>query len=147
MPRAVRRIPLADQRVEVLDGNLRIALETGRGFWDNAGLITQADWRRAWNRWSDEILPAFVAARPGMRPVGMRCAGLLPPRTFVRPLPATNGYVITEVDGVQHLAASCCRYLVCEADELLDQDVIDAAEHREHFESGTHENYCHGERA
>lgn len=145
MPYAKRKIPLADNRVEVLDGNLAIALSTGRGFWDNAGLVTESDWRRAWNRWSSEILPAW-AGRPGMRPVGMRCAGLLPPRTLVRPLPASHGFMITTVDGVQHVAAGICRYLACEADELLHQGVIDAREHRQHFATGTHDDHCGGVR-
>lgn len=145
MPRAVRRIPLADQRVEVLDANLRIALETGRAFVGDAGLVTAADWRRAWNRWGSEILPAFVKARPGTRPTGMRCAGLLAPRRLVRPLPETHGFYTATVDGVLHVSGMCV-YAACEADQLLDECVIDADEHRQHFESRAHERYCRGER-
>lgn len=150
MPRR-KAIRCPKQSGEVrLDVNLREALLTGMEFVPGlAGLNTKSDWLRAWNAFGEQLLPEFVAQWPGVRPDGMRMAGIIPPRELICPLPASHGFWIQSVEDditgeVMKHVCGVCRCCRCEADELLAAGIIDQAEHDAHFDSGAHEYHCTG---
>jgi hypothetical protein len=151
MPRALKKIPRREDRVEKLDTNLRLCLCEGKGFWDFCGLVTKRDWLQAWQKHGAALLADYQQNRPGTRPTAMRCAGLLEPRRLVKPLPDRHNFYITPVlheatgETTEHVSGMC-RFLQCEADQLLKEGAISAAEHKRHFDEGIHESACMGAR-
>jgi hypothetical protein len=76
---------------DVLDAALEETLLTGRGpFGETHRLRTLEDWRDAWARWRDVVLPKAARCLPGRRPFACYVVGEIPRRELLAPPPLDN---------------------------------------------------------
>ena len=138
MPALASHKPLPwREEIEIPRPELELTLLEGTGFSGPAiELRTLADWQDHWHRWGAAILAKCIAHRPGTRPFAMYVIGLIPPRRFMRPLPAFHEwptvYVRDGASGERWTLAP--RYLENEAGHLYRCGIIDDEELRRHRE-------------
>ena len=76
---------------DILDASLEETLLTGRGpFGETHRLRTLEDWRDAWARWRDVVLPKAVQYLPGRRPFACYVVGEIPRRELLTQPPLDN---------------------------------------------------------
>jgi hypothetical protein len=138
MPALLSHKPLPwHEGIEIPRPELELTLLEGTGFSGPAvELRSLDDWRQQWSRWGDAILAKCTEHRPGTRPFAMYVVGLIPPRRFVRPLPAFHNlptiYVRDGGHGQRWVLAP--HHLENEARHLYRLGIIDDEELRRHRE-------------
>jgi hypothetical protein len=94
MPRAPARIRkrYIEGKTEVLDWEVEENLVYGHPvvFGPPSTFRTAAEWRRAWSRHRDTIMPKILEYRPGSRPFAMYATGEIPRREVLIQLPAAH---------------------------------------------------------
>lgn len=101
MPRATAKIRkrFVDGVTEVLAWDIEETLVYGYPLvFDTYATMPSIDeWRTAWDRWRDVILPKALEHHPGTRPVAMYVLGEIPRRELVVPLAADARWDCIEV--------------------------------------------------
>ncbi len=151
MPRAPARIRkrFVEGQTEVLDWALEEELVFGanRILGPTFGQLHRIeDWRIAWDRWRDIVLPKVIEHRPGTRPVAAYVCGEIPQRELRMPPPADGNHWhvdVTNADGGQstrHWLNVPEPFMECEVKYLRRLGIVDAAEYRRHREWMATEN-------
>lgn len=100
MPRAPARIRKRwTEGTDVLDWTIEETLLYGYPIPldPSATMATIDEWRTAWDRWRDVILPKALEHRPGTRPIAMYVLHEIEPRELLLPLVDDGGYRRIEV--------------------------------------------------
>lgn len=99
MPRAPARIRKRYiEGIDVLDWELEEALVRGESmFGPLHALQRRDDWRRAWDRWGEVILPKALEHRPGLRPFALYAIDAIEPRELRMQLPAVHGWTLLRI--------------------------------------------------
>lgn len=122
---------------EVLDHHTESCLLHWRSsLGPSSALRTQSQWRLAWERWGNVILPKCLDQRPGTRPAALYALGLIPPPPMQQPLPRNHRFLTVYVDGedgtgVTHVIARE-PYQRSEVLHLRDLGIVDDDEYRRH---------------
>ena len=88
---------------DVLDAALEETLITGRGpFGETHRVRTLDEWRAAWGRWRDVVLPKVERYLPGRRPFACYATHEIPPRPLLRKPPADAPWFRLYVPDEQH---------------------------------------------
>jgi hypothetical protein len=98
-----------------------------------AMFTTVDQWRLAWDRWRDVVLPKVITHRPGTRPAACYITGEIPPRPLLTPLPEVHGWWHIDVHDrrggtARHYLNMPAPYLEPEATYLHRLGIVDAAE-------------------
>lgn len=141
MPRAPAKIRkrFIEGTTEVLDWETEECLLYGYPlvFDTLASMRSIDDWRAAWSRWRDVVLPKCIEHRPGTRPVAMYVCGGIPRRELRINTPETAGWKHIDVRDrngkvVRHWLDAPTTFLEPEAAYLYRLGIIDGAELRRH---------------
>jgi hypothetical protein len=141
MPRAPARIRkrFIEGQTEVLDHETEECLVWGypRVFDTLATMRTVDEWRAAWSRWREVVLPKVLEHRPGTRPVAMYVCGEIARRELRINLPDNAGWKHIEVRGrdgkmTRHWLNAPETFLEPEIKHLLRLGLVDADELRRH---------------
>jgi hypothetical protein len=96
------------------------------------------EWRHAWDRWGDIVLPKCIEHRPGTRPFALYAIGEIPARELRLPLPASNGYWFVDVrqgnGSTRHYIDVPEPYIEAETKHLRRLGLVDDDELRRHRE-------------
>ena len=143
MPRAPAKIRkrFIEGQTEVLDHETEETLVYGWPlvFDTLASMRTVDEWRAAWSRWREIVLPKVIEHRPGTRPVAMYVTGELPRRELLITLPETSGWRHIDVRDrsgriTRHWLDAPATFLEPEIKHLQRLGVVDADELRRHRE-------------
>jgi hypothetical protein len=143
MPRAPARIRkrFIEGQTEVLDHETEETLVWGyvRVFDTYCTMKTVDEWRAAWSRWRDVVLPKALEYRPGSRPIAMYVLGEIPAREWRINLPENTGRKHIEVRGrdgklTRHWLDAPPTFLDPEVKHLQRLGLVDADELRRHRE-------------
>jgi hypothetical protein len=144
MPRAPARIRkrFIEGQTEVLDWCLEdeLVFGTNRILGPSFGQLCRLDdWRAAWDRWRDTIMPKVIEYRPGTRPVAAYVCGEIPQRELRMPPPNDREYWHVDVIGpsgqpVRHWLDVPEPFMESEVKHLHGLGIVDDDEYRRHRE-------------
>lgn len=144
MPRKVSRIRrrYIEGETEVLHWELEETLVYGGPviLGPHCGNLTTLDeWRVAWDRWRDVVLPKAIEYRPGLRPVAQYVVGEIPARELITPLPKDSRHPRIEVlhpggRVVTHYLDAPMPFLLPEVEHLRRLGIVDDQEYQRHRE-------------
>jgi len=150
MPRKVSRIKrrFVEGLTEVLHWELEETLVYGGPviLGPHCGnLNTLDEWRVAWDRWRDVVLPKSIEYRPGLRPVAQYVVGEIEPRELVTPLPKDSRYSHIDVlhpggRTVRHYLNVPKPFMVPEVQHLRRLGIVDDAEYQRYRDWLTQRN-------
>jgi hypothetical protein len=95
------------------------------------------EWRHAWDRWGDIVLPKSLEYRPGLRPFAMYAVGEIPPRELRMPLPADArcwSVIVRDRDGTAttHYLNAPEPFVENEVKHLRRLGIVDDREYQRH---------------